>query len=819
MLKNVTLEMSLKPFKRIDDAYVEQVCRKLFGQWAPLCAQAEIVSVLLWVGDGSEILEYKGHSEEPFEWGMYAGGCNSKMQVWNPNRDPDREGLHTRTYLYTENPPEMTYDILRKIIEALKRVGKEVLGEKVIRVGETFDPGPEFANSAFKYTKHPELCLAEELNYMNSFICSYATLHADSEAYAGFPDGIPEGLPFGTYLGRQCQHFLTDMGFDYLWLSNGFGFGRDTWSTVGAVFDGKNFRYEESAEVRRIVLDFWTLFRRECPDFPIETRGTNMSVGIDYAKDGVPLYAIYKGGFNMLPPPNSPWAALDGDFGLEIMGYLSRIAELPDDKHYLFRFYVHDPWWVNSPWYDRYQGQPHDIYMPLSCARMDKQGNIGRPTHLNLLTVDTTFGELPDQCAYESIPHLLKGLKDAPDAPGPVVWVYPFREYCESEDPDEMNRMFGGDWFVRGAINLGFPLSTVISTDNFIGVDKSKFSASTLFTPTPKGGSAFETAILHYIKGGGHVIFYGPLDHTSKAFREAIGVDVVNSSTKGDLPLVLDGKRVGKFRHATLLCAGNINTVAKKDTTVIAKTGKYALCTANGSAVWVRGSLSSDYVKGQRLLVPQDHTKLFPSETLALRALAYAGWDIRYENRAGQRSPVLILSRSDNALMFSSYLPSITAKTLIRTPLGAPVPIAHETVLENGYATYHFAKAEHSECRVFVDGMKEGIVSVREVPPVSVPWRRRITVCGLKNATVRFFAEEYCKDNIKCVVDSHNDEFILSKPFDGRYITDKNGTYYEVRNVSGTVTFSMPRKNYKPQPISEKDKFITIDDSLVPNYG
>ena len=97
MLKNLTLEMSLKPFKKTDPAYVEQVCRKLFTQWAPLCEEADMVSVLLWVGDGSEILEYKGHSDEPFEWGMYAGGCNSKMQTWIPNRDPNREGQHTRT--------------------------------------------------------------------------------------------------------------------------------------------------------------------------------------------------------------------------------------------------------------------------------------------------------------------------------------------------------------------------------------------------------------------------------------------------------------------------------------------------------------------------------------------------------------------------------------------------------------------------------------------------------------------------------------------------------------------------------------------------
>ena len=107
-----------------------------------------------------------------------------------------------------------------------------------------------------------------------------------------------------------------------------------------------------------------------------------------------------------------------------------------------------------------------------------------------------------------------------------------------------MNHMFGGDWFVRGAINLGFPLSCFISTDSFIKVDKSIFSASTLLIPTPMGGSGFENAILRYIQNGGNVIFYGRLDHTSQAIRDAIGVKVVSSSTKGDLPLIIDGKKV-----------------------------------------------------------------------------------------------------------------------------------------------------------------------------------------------------------------------------------------------------------------------------------
>src|SRR5690606_18310268 len=186
-----------------------------------------------------------------------------------------------------------------------------------------------------------------------TFVDCYSVLKADSDVYAGFPNGIPDKTPFGTFFGRQCQHFLTDLGYDYIWFSNGFGFGAEGWSSTGATFDGKQFKQKELPAFAEKVLEFWKLFRKECPDFQIQTRGTNLSVGTDLARDAVHLKNIYKGNFNMLPPPNSPWAALDGDFGLELIGYMSRMAELPDNR-YLFRYYIHDPWWLNSPWLDRY---------------------------------------------------------------------------------------------------------------------------------------------------------------------------------------------------------------------------------------------------------------------------------------------------------------------------------------------------------------------------------------------------------------------------------------------------------------------------------
>ena len=54
MYKQVTLEVSLKPFKQTTDEYINSVCQKIFRQWYPLLKDAETVSVMLWAADGKE---------------------------------------------------------------------------------------------------------------------------------------------------------------------------------------------------------------------------------------------------------------------------------------------------------------------------------------------------------------------------------------------------------------------------------------------------------------------------------------------------------------------------------------------------------------------------------------------------------------------------------------------------------------------------------------------------------------------------------------------------------------------------------------------
>lgn len=503
MFKNITLEMSLKPFKQTDEAYIRGICRQIFEQWRPLLKNRECISVMLWVGDGSEILDYAGNLADPFEWCRFIGTANLP---YLEEGAPRETSLHKRKQDYIPNAPQMTYGILKTILSCLKEEGRKAFPQATIRIGETFDIGPEFAISEFKYRRHTEICSGSKMDQLFGFVDATATLHADCRPYAAYPHGIPEGTPFGTFLGKQSQLFLRDLGFDYLWLSNGLGFSADPWKKTGKIFDGERYYPEKLAETKKRVFDFWKLFRKECT-FPLETRGTNNSVGIDYASDGVPLYDIYTADLDITAPPNSPWAALNDNYGLEIMGHMTRVCELPGER-FPFRYYIHDPWWVNSPWYDRYDSSPCDIYLPMAISRINARGKIETANSLNLLSIDNSYGGMPDQCVNEPLPHLLKAEKDAADRPAPLVWVYPLREYTTSQNADLLKEMNLGDHYICDAINDGLPLCCVVSADHFLGHSADLYRKSILISPVPENPAVLDQLAAFAGQGIG-VILYG----------------------------------------------------------------------------------------------------------------------------------------------------------------------------------------------------------------------------------------------------------------------------------------------------------------------
>ena len=526
MFKNVTLELSLKPFKQTDESYIRAICAQVFEQWHALLKGRETISIMLWVGDGSEILDYAGRLDDKFEWARFVGTANLP---YLEDGEPTETSLHKKKQDYIKNAPAMTYGILKSIISCLKEEGKKAFPKATIRVGETFDIGPEFAISDFKYNRHTEICTGKKLDKLG-FVDATATLNADDHYYAAYPKGIPDGTPFGTFLGKQSEIFLGDMGFDYLWLSNGLGFSANPWDKTGKIFDGENYYPEKLAATKENVFAFWKLFRAEC-SFPLETRGTNNSVGIDYASDGVPLYDIYNANLDINAPPNSPWAALNDNYGLEIMGHMTRICELPNGR-FPFRYYIHDPWWINSPWYDRYDGSPCDIYLPMAISRINEKGDVETANSFHILSIDNSYGNMPDACVNEPLPHVLKAEKDAADEPAPLVWVYPMREYTTSKDPALLREMNLGDNYICDAINGGLPLCCVVSTDNFLGHGADVYKKSILISPVPENPDVLKKLADFATQGIG-VLMYGTEQKLQavQGFDGLVKLDVTESAS------------------------------------------------------------------------------------------------------------------------------------------------------------------------------------------------------------------------------------------------------------------------------------------------
>ncbi|MBQ7387561.1 MAG: hypothetical protein IJW03_05305, partial [Clostridia bacterium] len=530
MFNSINLELSLKPFKKTDSEYIRSVVSGIFEQWRPLLKSRKTISIMLWVGDGSELLDYAGELDDEFEWCRFIGTANLPLLT---DGEPLETTPHKRKQHYIENAPKMTYRILKEIISVIKDEGARRFPEAQIRVGETFDIGPEFAISDFKYKRHREICLGASAVDGCGFVDSTAALRADTRRYAAYPDGIPEGTQFGTFLGKQSSIFLKDMGFDYLWLSNGLGFSADPWKKTGKIFDGEKYYPEKLSATKKKVFEFWKLFRDACPDIPLETRGTNNTVGIDYSSDGVPLHDIYGASLGITAPPNSPWAALNGNFGLEMAGHMSRCAELPSEK-FPFRYYIHDPWWINSPWYDRYDGTPCDIYLPMAISRINADGNIETPNTLNILSIDNSFGDMPDACVNEPLPHLLKAEKNASDEIAPLVWVYPVREYTTSSSGKLLCEMNVGDNFICDAINDGLPLCCVSSTDNFLRHDASLYKGRVIISPAPESVEV-EDKLCALARCGVGVIIYASAERL-KEIREH--ENIVKVDTAGDVSAI-----------------------------------------------------------------------------------------------------------------------------------------------------------------------------------------------------------------------------------------------------------------------------------------
>jgi len=384
--------------------------------------------------------------------------------------------------------------------------------------------------------------------------------------------------------------------------------------------------------------------------------------------------------------------------------------------------------------------------------------------------------------------------------------------------------MFFADWFMRAAVNNGFPLNTVVSTVNFEAAAQNNpgvYAGSVIVSAVPEAGGAYEKAVLAHVKAGGRAIFFGPVDRAGGEFLETINVKTtadgiggevaVEFANPGDTFRKLDYKRV--LKHNELLSAGAINTVVaapNADTEVLAYAGEGGAKKAisvyrkaegwnGGATIWLRGTNSSsyfdsdDYTEDALLLTPHNQETYFAGEILLRFALARFGISIAFDKeRPATRSPIVLTHRANNAFFFSGFTPDTTSAVKLRFPLGAPLFLGWETTIQDGHAVYHMPRAFHCEARVFVEQEAGGVLSCKEVPSISFQIRRRGEIKGLQNAAVRIFPEADCVGEMQVLLNSSH-PYWVGEDFDGEWKRGEYGAYFEARNVTGTLTYSMPR--------------------------
>jgi len=779
--QRVCLETSLKPFLKLDDESIAATCTRLWRNWDRLVERAGEVLVLLWVGDGSEILQWQGDWDAPVPHAESIGFCNYDTPGAFPPEN--RHYRVNRAVPYLDNPPTITFGDLKRIIAALRRTARETIGRDIL-IGATIDPGPEFVHNDWKFGKHPEILIPDlqtRMPCMMHFLTHQSTLQPDGEVYAGFPDGLNEPTSFGTFLGRQFAALRRDLGYDYIWLSNGFGYTHFPWTFQGEVFDGQSFDGDRANSEMEKAAAFWMDFRREAPDAEVQVRGTNFSVGMDIAANGVSHVDIAAAGRLERPPCNPPWGSRA--LGLEMVSYLSRISKTPGSA-LPFRYYLNDPWFVSTPWYDYYNREPFDIYVPMSAARLNDQGGVETPTDLSLLTIDTEKGELLSDQATEVIPHLLRAMETRADAAGPVVWIYPFDEYHAilKSNRDRLPVVFAHDWFACAMVNAGMPLNTVCSSDAFAALaEAGRLPDAVFVAPAPAAGWAYADALLAHARSGGKALLYGPMDDVSRELLDALDLTLtepLEGDFEMDCRVILDRfaelpcaptedaflASIGMdgdpgataatasrpLRHRAVVSGGGLRAVAdptddgvRITATQHGQTRAYAVVRSpaewnGGQLAWIRGSVCFD--PAPKTIEPRFDPpwQFLRPDDWPRRLLAELGLDIVQDRRSEAAKPAnVFVKRYDGAWFFTGHKPDTSVRFWVRTPDGAPCYMETEMPIVNGYAGECFGKTFHNEVRAFVR-MRDGVVKTKAMP-VPVGRRQHFSLAGLVNADVTIY--------------------------------------------------------------------------------
>lgn len=704
----LSLEVTAKVWKSRDPKDVEAVCREMFRIWRRPISRSNEVCVCMSIGNGEHILKWSGNLDDVLVWDRHKGHNNAKYAF------PQDTFAGIPLELYMDNPPDMTYRDLLVICETLKRVCEEEHHRKC-RLFTNFEPGPEFAESTFKYIEHPEI-LNQQGHAHGASIAYDGVLHQDHYHYAAYPQGIPEGEPFSRFLGKQVNHFFKTFGYEGISLSNGLGFGTFPWTLNGRNFDGTTFGLVDFKEESEAMSQFWDIFQKEAP-YPAAAQGTNWPVAADLATKCIPLKEYYDKKYLSMPLANTVSVFFNDSVGFSLQALLSRSSYADGFRTY---FYLNDMWYPQNPFEDYpYDGEAYDFYIPASVSLIDSKGHLEKLSGAAIGSVHNEHGDFAESTFVKFLPHYERSLDHLPDAISPLTLLYPFEEFhTAAADPEKtyLPMLYFSDCFAATAIDSGLPLNSVCSTENFAkALSQGTLDGTVLCTVLPMKDAPYCEDLIDYIKNGGQVLFYGSERHADPRINQMLGLHT-DSAIDGELIMeaspeleaVSDEILTGSIlKHSPIDSDGGISAVAY-DCQVLAEVVQNGQRRAymtekiigSGKAVWVRGSLPFSIERGEEIVYqPQQYLS-------APRFLRYGlcrfGWQIRQRFTEKCVPAQLVMWRHDNGLYFTGYAPDNTLDMGLLTPDGAPLLSGFTTEIRDGIAWYHIPTTLWKPCYIFV---------------------------------------------------------------------------------------------------------------------
>ena len=703
----LSMEVTGKVFKSRDPKDVEETCRKMFRIWERPIVRSDEVAVCMSIGNGEHILKWSGDMNDLVEWDRYKGHNNAKYAF------PQDEFAGIPLELYMENVPDMTYGDLRVICDTLKRVCLEEFGKKC-RLFTNFEPGPEFAESSFKYIEHPEI-LNQQGRAHGASVAFDGILHKDNYHYASYPDGIPEGEPFARFLGKQVDHFFKTFGYEGVSLSNGMGFGTYPWTLNGRNFDGEHFGLVDFEKESEAMSQFWELFGKEAP-YPAAAQGTNWPVAADLATKCIPLKKYYDKHYLAMPLGNTVSVFFNDSVGFSMQALLSRSSYADGFRMY---FYLNDMWYPQNPFEDfPYDGDAYDLYIPASMSMINSKGDLENLSGI-ALSVSNENGDFAQDTYVKFLPHYERALNHLPDKLGPLTQIYPFEEFHDAAaQPDKkyLPMLYFTDCYTATSIDSGFSLNSVCSTENFkMALEKGLLKDTILYTVLPMEGVSYCEDLIDYIQNGGQVMFYGSEKYADERIKTLIGLKT-DTAIDGELKVwasdalesVADEHLSGgTILHRPIDSDGGVSAVAV-DCDVLCTVEKDQVSRAymvektigKGKIVWVRGSLPFSIQNGEEIVY---HDPSYISTSRFLRyALSRFGWKIVQQFSSKSAPAQLMMWRHDNGLYFTGYAPDNTLNLGLATPYGAPLLAGYTCEMKDGMAWYHIPTTPWKSCNLFV---------------------------------------------------------------------------------------------------------------------